>query len=110
MEHRAVGICPGFDEVEHEPVFVDQAEPAERLREGGTSPRDQVFPRFAFEGGDLVGQVAAGRSLTAAAEQNAGSPELPSPDAERLIAWFHHPGKAWREPCPDAPTRPPARR
>jgi hypothetical protein len=65
MEHRAVGICPGFDEVEHEglgescgqrepvsqrhwlehePVFVDQAEPAERLREGGTSPRDQVFP------------------------------------------------------------------
>ena len=59
MEHRAVGICPGFDEVEHEgrgesreqwepvsqchwlehePVFVDQAEPAERLREGGASP------------------------------------------------------------------------
>ena len=56
MEHRAVGICPGLNRLKHEgrgepreqrepgsqrhwlkhePVFVDQAEPAERLREGG---------------------------------------------------------------------------
>jgi hypothetical protein len=85
MEHRAVGICPGFDEVEpegrgesreqrepvsqchwleHEPVFVDQAEPAERLREGGTSPTRSGLSRFAFEGADLVGLWGA-RSLRA---------------------------------------------
>jgi hypothetical protein len=58
MEHRATGVRPGLDEVEHEgrgqpreqrepvsqrhrlnheTVFVDQTEPAERLREGGTA-------------------------------------------------------------------------
>src|SRR5215472_12708770 len=70
MEHRAVAIRLGLNEVEHEghgesreqrepvserhrlnyePVLVDQAEPAERLGEGGPSPRDEVLPWLTFE-------------------------------------------------------------
>ena len=70
VEHRAIGICLGPDEVEyegrgepgekrepvsqrhrlnHQPVLVNQAAPGERLREGGTSPRDQVLARLALE-------------------------------------------------------------
>jgi hypothetical protein len=46
--------------LKYQPVVVDQAEPAERLGEGGTSSGDQVLSRLAFEGIDLLGQVAAG--------------------------------------------------
>jgi cellulose synthase/poly-beta-1,6-N-acetylglucosamine synthase-like glycosyltransferase len=80
VEHRAVAVRLRVDEVQHvgrgesreqrepvsqrhrldhEPVFVHQPEPAQRLRERGASPGDHVLARLAFEGGDLGGQVAA---------------------------------------------------
>jgi hypothetical protein len=44
----------------HQSVFVDQAQPGQRLREGGTAVGDDVVARLALEPGNLLGQVAAG--------------------------------------------------
>ncbi len=46
--------------MDDEPVFVDESEPGEGLREGGAAVGDQVAAWLALELGDLLAEVAAG--------------------------------------------------
>jgi LuxR family transcriptional regulator, maltose regulon positive regulatory protein len=59
----------GHHWLKHEPVLVDQAEPAERLREGGTSPGDQVLAGLAARGEERAAVDALAGALVIACPQ-----------------------------------------